>query len=81
MFWNKPIKEEKILIESAEYRKLVVRLTQIEADILGLATAQDVIRNKVMKKIRLTQKDSEETEENDNTWNGIPLWAYLITPF
>lgn len=74
MLWfQKPKVEEKTTIESAEYRKLMVRLTQIEADILGLATAQDVIRNKVMKKIRITQKTSEEEEENPNEWAGIPV--------
>jgi len=77
MLWFKSKKEEKKLPEvelnSAEYRKLAVRLSQVEADILGLATAQDVIRNKVMKKIRIKEKESEENTEDGSVWAGIPV--------
>ena len=73
MFWNKEKKIEKEVLESAEYRKLSVRITQLEADILGLATAQDVIRNKVLKKIRIKEQDSEDLEEKSDVWAGIPV--------
>jgi hypothetical protein len=72
--WNKKAEEPpKVEVNSAEYRKLAVRLSQIEADILGLAVAQDVIRNKVMKKIRLKDKDSSENDEDYDNWGGIPI--------
>jgi hypothetical protein len=43
-------------------KKLEHRLTLIEAEILDIATAQNIIRNKVLKKIQF--KNPKEDDEN-----------------
>jgi len=56
-------------LTSEEYRRLVVRITAIEGDILALATTQNLIHDKIVKK--LNPKKRLEDEDND-TWGGIP---------
>ena len=62
---------DEIKLLEEEQRRIKIRLTKIEAEILDVATAQDIIRNKVLRKIQV-KKDPEE-EEKPEGWNGIPL--------
>jgi len=68
-FQSKTSKNVETTLESSEYRKLLVRITQLEAEVLALATANDIIRNKVLRKIQF--KKEEETEKEDG-FAGIP---------
>jgi len=52
-----PYNERILRIES--------RLTRLEADILDLATAQDIIRNKVLRKIQYKKEEKEEVQTKD----------------
>jgi hypothetical protein len=56
-------------------KKLENRLQSIEAEILDIATAQNIIRNKVLKKIQFKNpKDDEEEEEKPkDLYNGVLL--------
>lgn len=71
IFWNK---KEKPAIKTdylEEIAHLKSRITRLEAEVLDIMTAQEVIRDKVLRKIRL--KSRTEDEENDTeTWGGIP---------
>ena len=60
--------KDDLAILSDEVRKINARLSRLDAEILDLATSQDIIRNKVLRKIQ--NKKEEETSE---TWNGLPL--------
>lgn len=60
--------KDDLAILSDEIRKINARLSRLDAEILDLATSQDIIRNKVLRKIQ--NKKEEETSE---TWNGLPL--------
>ena len=46
------------------------RLSRLEAEILDVATAQDIIRNKVLRKIQ-SRKAPEEEEESKDIYNGV----------
>lgn len=46
------------------------RLTRLEAEILDVATSQDIIRNKVLRKIQ-SRKVPEEEEESKDIYNGV----------
>jgi hypothetical protein len=63
MFWDK----KETIDYKRELEAIKIRMTRIETEILDIATAQDAIRDKVMRKIRL-----KEQIEND-VWGGIPL--------
>jgi len=46
------------------------RLSRLEAEILDVATAQDIIRNKVLRKIQ-SRKVPEEEQESKDIYNGV----------
>jgi len=69
-FFNKKETEKEDLTLLQRVSKLETRLTRVEAEILDVATAQDIIRNKVLRKIQT--KKSPEEEENKDEWGGIP---------
>lgn len=73
MLWFKRKENVKTTLESDEYRELKVKLVKLESEILGIITAQDLIRDKVLRKIQYKRKDVEEEEENKNEWGGIPV--------
>lgn len=60
---------DDLAILKDEVTKLKTRLTKVEAEVLDVATAQDIIRNKVLRKIQNKKEITDELE----TWNGIPL--------
>jgi len=62
--------KDDITILEDSIKKMQTRLTRLEAEILDVATAQDIIRNKVLRKIQF-KKPSEEEESKDE-WGGIP---------
>jgi len=70
MFWNKPKNVEQALVDRVS--KLETRLTRLEAEILDVATAQDIIRNKVLRKIQ-NKKEEEPTEKPKDLYNGMLL--------
>jgi len=41
--------------------RLEKRLTRLEAELLDLATSQDIIRNKVLRKIQFKKEEEKET--------------------
>jgi len=54
------------------------RLTRMEAEILDVATAQDIIRDKVLRKIQ-TQKPKPEPEEaidKEDLYKGVFIKEY-----
>ena len=56
-FWNRSLANDEtrlIMIEN--------RLKRLENEVLGLATGQEVIRNKVLKKIQFKRAEEEEEE-------------------
>lgn len=69
MFWNKEKVDETL---SERISKIEKRLTRIEAEILDVATAQDIIRNKVLRKIQ-TKKEPEEEQTQD-------LYSKILIP-
>jgi len=64
---NEDIIDEVTLLKD-EVRSLKIKLTKVSAEVLDLATGQDIIRNKVMRKIQGKKEDKEEQEG----WAGIP---------
>lgn len=67
MFWNKKNVEET---SNERLSKLEKRLTRLEAEILDVATAQDIIRNKVLRKIQ-TKKEDKEEEETESLYSKV----------
>lgn len=69
-FWrgNKPQPEPETCAERVS--KLEKRLTRMEAELLDLATAQDIIRDKVLRKIQIKREPTETTETKD-LYNGV----------
>jgi len=65
MFWFKKTFENVLPTYSERLLKLESRVVLLEADILDLATAQSVIRNKVLRKIQFKKEDEEEREGKD----------------
>lgn len=68
MFWNKKGSGDTTL---EEITHLKARINRLEAEVLDIMTAQEVIRDKVLRKIRLKSRDPED-QENSDTWGGIP---------
>lgn len=66
MFWNK--KPEKTPLDD-EIRGIKARITRMETEILDIMNSQQLIRDKIMRKMRLKVSDEEEKED---TWAGIP---------
>jgi len=64
-FWNKKPTENVDITLKEEIRLLKSRLTRVEAEILDIGTAQDIIRNKVLRKIQY--KKPGVSEEIDNS--------------
>lgn len=64
-WFKKPEKRE----EDNTFIGLRARITRLEADILDLYTAQDAIRDKVLRKIQ--QKRQEKTEETTQQEENI----------
>lgn len=60
--FEKWLKRPEKIVESSDVTALRARVTRLEADILDLYTAQDAIRDKVLRKIQ--QKRQEKDEEN-----------------
>jgi hypothetical protein len=71
-FLNK--KQDKTLNPSQydELFSLKSRVIRIEAEILDIMTAQNIIRNKVLKKIQFKKGDEEEEKPQD-LYNGVLL--------
>ena len=69
MFWKKRSENVDLTLKE-EIDKLKTRLTKVEAEILDVATAQDVIRNKVLRKIQ-SKKPAEDEEETQNIYNKV----------
>lgn len=53
-------------------KRIDIRLTRLEADILDLATAQNIMRNKVLRKIQF-KKEEEEEENPKNPYSHVLL--------
>ncbi len=69
MFWRKKEDKEFNIDLDAEVSALKTRLTRIETEVLDIAQSQQLIRDKIMRKIRLKSVNDDEEEE---TWSGIP---------
>jgi hypothetical protein len=52
--------------------KLETRLTRLEAEILDVAVAQDIIRNKIMRKIQ-NRKDTDDDDKPKDIYGGVLL--------
>lgn len=69
MFWNKWRKDDYEPDQSEEIAGIKARITRMETEILDIMQSQQLIRDKIMRKIRLK---TQETEEEEGTWAGIP---------
>jgi hypothetical protein len=80
MGWFDKKKEEET--SSDRLKKVETRLTRLEAEILDVATAQDIIRNKVLRKIQ-SKRVPEEEETDEINFKGIPKSKNInnISPF
>lgn len=67
--WKKEENVDMTILQ--RIKKLEIRCTSLEADTLALATAQDIIRNKVLKKIQKPRVEENE-EENEVYPDGLP---------
>lgn len=61
-----PTNEERI-------RKMEHRLNLLEAEILDLATAQNIIRNKVLKKIQFKNPKEDDEDSSKDLYKGMLL--------
>jgi len=68
-FWTKKPAKNVELTEKEEISKLKARINRIEAEVLDIATAQEIIRNKVLRKIQ--GKRPIEEEETKDLYNGM----------
>ena len=65
LFFRKKAPENVEKTFSERLLRLESRLSVLEADILDLATAQNILRNKVLKKIQFKNiKEEEETSKD-----------------
>ncbi len=62
--------EEQLSILKKDLQVLKSRLIKMDSEILDLATSQDIIRNKVLRKIQNKKPTEEENEDIDGF--GIP---------
>lgn len=71
---RRPIEEPLTLVQRIS--KLETRITLLDAEIMDLATAQDILRNKVLRKIqgrsRPEQLEEEEGKPKD-LYGGVLL--------
>ncbi len=70
MFWTKQKKVDTTTTDE-EIKALKSKINRIETDILDLMQGQVLIRDKIIRKLRL-KNINEEEEEDENTWSGIP---------
>jgi hypothetical protein len=71
MFWSKKPQENVNATCQEQINKINTKITRMESEILDLITSQDIIRNKVLRKIQV--KKQVEEEEDSNIWEGIPI--------
>ncbi len=57
--------------ETDNVRLLKARITRLEAEVLDIATAQDIIRNKVLRKIQTKRPKDDENSEDYLTEDGF----------
>lgn len=69
-FTHKKSEENVDLTLKDELKSLKARITRIESEVLDIMTAQEIIRNKVLRKIQAKKPEAEE--EDTETWAGIP---------
>ena len=69
LFWSKKEVENVDPTLKEELRSLKARITRLESEILDLMTAQEIIRNKILRKIQ-SKKDPEE-ETSKDIYNGV----------
>ncbi len=72
MFWNKKPPEQVEVSFSQRLLRIESRLTLLEADILDLGTAQEIIRNKVLRKIQ-GKKAPEDEDKPKDLYGGMFL--------
>jgi len=72
MFWSKSKDVEKKPIDSDEYLVLLGKIIKLQSEVLEIATAQELLRDRVVKKMSFKKPIKEEDEENKNEWAGIP---------
>lgn len=72
-FWHS--KPQKNTPENDENRLIFIenRLKKLENEVLGLAAGQEVIRNKVLKKIQFKRPDEETEEKPKDLYSGMLL--------
>lgn len=71
LFWKKKAVESVEPTLKEEVRQLKAKITRLDSEVLDLITAQEILRNKVLRKIQ-AKKDTE-SEQNNIDWGGIPL--------
>ncbi len=70
-FWNSKKEENVEATCNDRIKRLESKVMRQEAEILDLITAQDILRNKVLRKIQ-SKRQPEEEEEDDN-YKGLPF--------
>lgn len=72
LFWSKKRVEEVNPTYDERLRKIETRINLLSAEILDIATAQTIIRDKVLRKIQF-KKAPEEEEDTKNTYSSVLL--------
>jgi len=74
MFWQKWKKEQEVLPESVFDRldKLEKKMLRLNSEMLDVMTSVQILRDKVLKKIKF-KKEEEEEEKPKDLYNGMLL--------
>lgn len=70
-FWHKKGTDIEDMTTKERLKRIEVRLNMLEADTLGLATAQETIRNKVLRKIQHKKEPKDEEKPKDIYSGGL----------
>jgi len=73
MFFFKQKEVPKPPLNSDEYNVLLGKIVRLQSEVLDIATAQELLRDKVVKKMSFKKPIKADEEENPNQWAGIPV--------
>lgn len=76
-FFRKKVDDETL---KERVIRLEKRLTRLEAEQLDLATAQDIIRDKVLRKIQFKKQEEEKKTEADPPAGLVPGFSSRFGP-
>jgi hypothetical protein len=74
-FWNKKQPKEVNLTLEQQIKKIESRVLLLESETLDLATAHNILRNKVLKKIQFKnpKDDEKDSDSPENLYSKVLL--------